>query len=213
MVIASRLRGWLTEYMSNRHLPVMLAACVLLTLAACTSTTPRPTPSPSPRPTVGIAPQVQLGCSQGNAAGSALPSELLITDTVGTGFVGSQVMNLPLAGDVGIATPTSADWKFRKSPLFLAGASATVTISVPDDGRQFLLWVPTADWVGDATAAAQRPWITHQVVAAGCDQQGVDFLGGILTIDPERCFTLSVQSTDAPRLDLDVRADGGRCPA
>jgi hypothetical protein len=138
---------------------------------------------------------------------------LLITDTVGTAFVGSPVTTLPRAGDVGIAAPTSADWRFRKSPLFLAGTAATVTISVPDDGRQYLLWVPTNDWVGGATGAAHRPWISHRVVAAGCDQRGVGFFGGILAIDPERCFTLSVESADAPRLDLDVRADGGRCPA
>ena len=200
--------------MSTGRMSVVLAACVLSALAACTpapvTPTRAPTP-PTPSPTLTIAPQVELTCGQGNAQDAPIPPDLRLTETVGTNFVRHPVSKLPRAQDVGVAAPSSI-WRFNKSPLSLEGA-ATVTISVPDDGRQYLLWVPSTAWGGEATHVAQREWIAHQVVATGCDRGGVFFFGGILAIYPERCFTLSIESAGTPRLDLDVRADGGHCPA
>jgi hypothetical protein len=197
--------------MSKGRIPVVLAACVLIALTACTPAPIKPHPQPTPSPTLTIAPQVELTCGQGNARDSPIPPDLRLTETVGTNFVRHPVSKLPRAQDVGVAAPSSV-WRFNKSPLNL-NAATTVTIRVPDDGRQYLLWVPSTAWGGEATRAVQQQWITHQVVATGCVQGGVFFFGGILAIDPERCFTLSVESADGSRQDLDVRADGGRCSA
>lgn len=197
--------------MSKGRISVVLLACVLTALTACTPTPIKPPPQPTPHPTLTIAPRVLLGCAQGNPADWPIPPEFLITATVGTSFVGHPVSKLPRAQDVGIAAPSSV-WRFNKSPLNL-NAATTVTITVPDDGRQYLLWVPSTAWGGEATHAVQQQWITHQVVATGCDQGGVFFFGGILAIDPERCFTLSVDSADGLRKALEVRGDGGYCPA
>jgi hypothetical protein len=200
--------------MSKGRISVVLFACVLIALTACTPAPIKPTtPQPTPHPTLTIAPRVLLGCAQGNSADWPIPPEFLITDTVGTSFVANPVSKLPRAHDVGVAAPSSV-WRFNKSPLNLnAATTVTITITVPDDGRQYLLWVPSTAWGGEATHAVQQQWITHQVVATGCVQGGVFFFGGILAIDPERCFTLSVESADGSRKTLEVRADGGHCPA
>ena len=179
-------------------------------MTACTSAhAPQaaPTGLTPPAATVAIPPQVALQCTQGNAETSPIPPDFLITDTVGTHFAHHPLSRIPRAVDVGVPAPSVADWRFNKSPLLLAAAATSVTISVPDDARQFLLWVPSAVWGGEDQSA----WITHQVIAAGCDRGGVSFFGGILATDPTRCFPLTIESGNRPPENLSVRADGHPC--
>jgi hypothetical protein len=196
--------------MPRRRLSVVLAIGVLVAMTACTpSPAPHATPADltPPEPTVGIAPQVTLQCAQGNAETSPIAPDLLITDTVGTHFARHPLSRIPRAVDVGVPAPSSADWRFNKSPLLLTDAATSVTISVPDDGRQLLLWVPSAVWGG----AGQLAWISHEVTATGCDRGGVSFFGGILATDPTRCFPLTIESASHPPENLTVRVDGHPC--
>ena len=194
--------------MDGRRLSVALSVLlVVVALAACTPTTTKPTPHPTSTP----AAHVVLECAEGNSDVRSIEPNLRVTDTVGTVFVQNPVGNIPRAEDVGIPSPSSAEWKFNKSPLLLAGAVGKVTISVPDDGRQYLLWVPTAVWVNGSSPARMKPWITHQVTADGCPSTGVTFLGGVLAHDPTRCFSLTIESMTGLRDEFDVRADGLSC--
>ena len=193
--------------MDGRRLVVVLSSCVVVVLTACTSTTAKPTPHPTSTATAHVV----LKCAEGNSDGPSIAPNLRLTDTVGTVFARNPVSDIPRAKDVGIPSPSSAEWKFNKSPLLLADAAGQVTIGVPDDGRQFLLWVPTAVWVNGSSPADKKPWIAHQVTAHGCTSTGVTFLGGVLARDPTRCFTLTMESPSGLRNELNVRADGNSC--
>ena len=177
-------------------------------LTACTPTTANQTPHPKSSATAPVA----LKCAEGNSHDPSIAPNLQIIDTVGIAFIRNPVGDIPRAKDVGIPSPSSADWKFNKSPLLLAVTAGQVTINVPNDGHQYLLWVPTAVWVDGSSPANKEPWISHQVTANGCPSTGVAFLGGILARDPTRCFPLTIESANGLRYDLNVRADGGTCP-
>ena len=122
--------------MDGRRLPVALSVLIfVVALAACTPTTRKPTPHPASTPSAHLV----LECAEGNSDLRSIEPNLRVTDTVGTLFVQNPVGNIPRAEDVGTPSPSSAEWNFIKSPLLLAGAAGKMTISVPDDGRQYLL--------------------------------------------------------------------------
>ena len=194
--------------MDGRRLSVALSVLlVVVALAACTPTTTQPTPHPTSTP----AAHVVLDCAEGISDVGSIEPHLRVTDTVGTVFVQNPMGNIPRAEDVGIPSPSAAEWKFTKSPLRLVGAAGEVTISVPDDGRQYLLWVPAAVWVNGSSPARMKPWITHQVTADACPSTAVTFFGGVLARDPTRCFSLTIESMIGLRDEFDVRADGLSC--
>jgi hypothetical protein len=160
-----------------------------------------------PEPTDTVTTHTALDCSDGNASVGAIASGFLLGDTVGAALR-APLGTLPKAMNVGIPAPSPA-WSFRKAPLFLAADAGRVTLTVPDDGRQFLLWTPSSTWVG-ADADAKRPWVTAQVTASGCDS-GSSFFGGILVLDPERCFPLTIQLEGEPADRLLLSGAGGTC--
>lgn len=189
------------------HSVVLTALLIVVGLVACTPATTTPTPQPKPTP----AAEVVLECAEGNIDAPSIHQDLRVTDTVGTVFARNPVTNVPFAADVGIPSPSSADWKFSKSPLLLAAGEGSVTISVPSDGEQYLLWVPAAVWVDDSSPNRLMPWVTHQVNATGCASTGVTFLGGVLVKDSTHCFALVIESTTGVRDEFEVRADGLPC--
>jgi hypothetical protein len=180
---------------------IALALASLVVCAGCAAT------PVDPEPTNTFTTHTSLACSDGNAGAGPVPREFLLTDTVGAALRDG-FGRLPKATDVGIPAPAPA-WSFRKAPLVLTADAGRVTLTVPDDGKQFLLWVPSNTWVG-ANADGKRPWITAQVTATGCERV-TSFFGGILVLDPERCFPLTIQQDGRPADELLLSGAGGTC--
>jgi len=135
----------------------------------------------------------------------------MLTDAVGSDLLQERGA-LPRAQDVGIPA-ASSDWLFRKAPLYLTEAVGSVTLTVPDDGKQFLLWVPSEAWVGaGAQVDDKRPWVTARLTASGCSDSVVGFFGGLLTLDPQHCFPLTIDQEHMPEQRLMIRGAGGSCP-
>jgi hypothetical protein len=119
---------------------------------------------------------------------------------------------LPKASEVGIWAP-SKEWRFRKAPLFLSAGSQLVTLEVPDDGKQYLVWTSSDAWTGaDESVAARRGWTSPKVVAQGCAEAPTSFYGGLLVQDPTRCFPLAVTRTGQADVVLAISGDGRTCP-
>ncbi len=181
---------------------VVVAIAALNALTAC-----------GPTSSGTAAPSVSLDCEDGVADPRPIPPQLLLTDRVGAAL---QDVNtaLPNAADVGIPVPSNEEWKFRKAPLLLQAGAGTVTLEVPDDGRQYLFWTSADDWTGDgATAEDRRRWTATRATAQGCDGLTASFYGGLLVRDPARCFPLSIAESGRPETLLTIRGDGQACSA
>jgi hypothetical protein len=180
---------------------------ILISVTACTAQVSKPEPSATPT----IASSVQLQCADGFAnSGSIVPS-LLLTEGVGSALRDT-ISTLPKAMDVGIWAPTK-EWSFRKAPLFLSAGSQVVTLEVPDDGRQYLVWTSADAWTGaDESVAARRGWTSSKVVAHGCAEAPTSFYGGLLVQDPTRCFSLTVTRAGQAAVALTISGDGQTRP-
>jgi len=85
------------------------------------------------------------------------------------------------------------DWLFRKSPIVVAAGTESVTVSVPDDGKQFLAWVPVNIWTS-GTPPDLTEWSRTSITMQPCSNQAAAFLGGVLALTPDQCFTMHFQT-------------------
>ena len=178
----------------------------LTSVTACTAPVIKPEPSATPT----IASSVRLQCADGVTDSGAIMPALLLTEGVGSELRSTRP-TLPKAIDVGIWAP-SKEWSIRKAPLFLSAGSQVVTLEVPDDGKQYLVWTSADAWTGaDESVAARRVWTSSKVVAQGCAEATTSFFGGLLVLDPTRCFPLTVTRAGQTAVTLAINGDGHTC--
>lgn len=203
----------------SRTLVIASAALVLVGLSGCTALTPTvpfvSSVSPSASPVSSAASKLghgpaSLSCSQASdgtfpeldsALGGRVKLDLLSSAALST---------VPLARDVQLIVPEGQDWLFRKSPIVIAAGTETVTVSVPDDGQQFLAWVPYSVWTNGSPPDLTE-WSQTSITFQPCTDQAAAFLGGVLALEKDRCFTLSFQTENGPSDDRHVRLDGQAC--
>lgn len=138
---------------TSRLLAVAAATFVIVSLSGCryvnpldpvvgSASPPVATPT-SASPALGDG-STSLSCSQRsdgtfsdveNAFGGRVQLDLL--------NAGAR-SSVPRARDVGLIVPSDRDWLFRKSPIVVAAGTESVTVSVPDDGKNFSHGSPTA---------------------------------------------------------------------
>lgn len=189
------------------RVPILVIG-ILASVTACTA----PVSVPEPKATPTIASSVRLQCADGVTDPSPILPWLLLTDGVGSALRVT-MSPLPKAVDGGIWAP-SKQWSARKAPLFLAAGSGVVTLEVPDDGQQYLLWTSADAWTGvDASVEARRVWTSSKVIAEGCKGMTTSFYGGLLVLDPAHCFPLTITRTGHPAVTLAISGDGQTCPA
>lgn len=154
---------------------------------------------------------VELACDDGVAGTHSLRDEIALTDNVGADLRRTVISGLPRAVDVGRPAP-NAGWFARKAPLFVAPRAQGVTLSVPDDGRQYLAWTSAEAWTGDPDATQlDSAWATPRVTVADCADSPVSFFGGLLVEDPEHCFTLTIEERGQRAQHIEIRGDGADC--
>jgi len=211
-----RMRATTATY---RLLVVAAAMLVIASLSGCTSTNPADptvgsTSPPATKPasdglTLGDGPTT-LSCSQrsggsfsdvDSALGGRIDLDLLSGDPWST---------VPLARDVNLTVPADQDWLFRKSPITVAAGTESVTVSVPDDGKQFLAWVPYSIWTS-GTPPDLSHWSQTSITIQPCADQAAGFLGGVLALTASQCFTMHFQTATGLRDDRQVRLDGQAC--
>ena len=117
---------------------------------------------------------------------------------------------VPLARDVGLIVPGDRDWLFRKAPIAVAAGTDSVTVSVPDDGKQFLAWVPYRIWAS-GTSPNLTPWAQTSITIHPCSYRSVVFLGGVLALASDRCFTMRFRTESGLEDDRSIRLDGQAC--
>lgn len=117
---------------------------------------------------------------------------------------------VPLARDVGLIVPADRAWLFRKSPIMVAAGTESVTVSVPEDGRQFLAWVPSGVWAS-STPPDLTKWSQTSITIQPCADHAATFLGGILALTPDQCFTLHFQTASGLQDDRQIRLNGQTC--
>jgi hypothetical protein len=186
--------------------PILMIG-VLTSITACTTPVGRPAPSATPTMTSSV----RLQCTDGVADSGPILPGLLLTEGVGSALRAT-MSSLPKAVNVGIWAPSN-EWSFRKAPLFLAAGSGTVTLEVPDDGKQYLVWTSADVWTGDhASAEARRVWTTPKVIAEACKGTTISFYGGLLILEPAHCFPLTIVRTGHPAETQVIRGNGKTCP-
>lgn len=182
-------------------------------LSGCTSHPPdeeqEPTPLQSADAWNPAGDSIQLGCQDGLTDPDSFSDEITLTDTVGSDLRDPRP-NLPHANDVGIPAP-SKQWQFRKAPLFVAAGSAPVTLSVPDDGQQYLVWTSEDAWTNSENDQIASTWAATELTVTACEEMTTSFFGGLLIDDPTRCFPLQLQEEGHPVETLWIRGDGSTC--
>lgn len=212
-------RGMRAKTATYRFVVVAAAMVVIANLSGCTSANPADpmvgSTSPSattPAPggvTLGDGPTT-LSCSQrsdgtfsgvDSALGGRIDLDLLNVVPLST---------VPLARDVNLTVPADQDWLFRKSPITVAAGTESVTVSVPDDGKQFLAWVPYSIWAS-GTPPDLTHWSQTSITIQPCADQAAGFLGGVLALTASQCFAMHFQTASGLRDDRQVRLDGQTC--
>lgn len=180
-----------------RTLVIASAALVLVGMGGCTAAT------------LGHGP-ASLSCSQASD-GTFSEVDSALGGRVNLDLLSSVALStVPLARDVQLIVPDDQDWLFRKSPIVIAAGTETVTISVPDDGQQFLAWVPYSIWT-NGNPPDLTEWSQTSITLQPCSDHSAAFLGGVLALKPDHCFTLSFQTEHGPSDDRHVRLDGQAC--
>lgn len=203
---------------AGRLLKVAVAALVIANVSGCTQGRPvdpiteSSSSSAAPTgaiPTLGDGP-TSLHCSQGmdetlsdvaSALGGRVQLDLLNSDAGPT---------VPLARDVGLIVPNDRDWLFRKSPIAIAAGTESVIVSVPDDGNQFLAWVPYSVWT-NGTSPNLTQWSQTSITIQPCSDHAAGFLGGVLALTPDRCFPVHFRTESGLHDDRHIRLDGQAC--
>ena len=195
----------------RRRLRGILALVLVATLAAGCTTTDDQQLQPVDRTGdwVPATDPVQLTCADGLTGPDLWVDEIKLTDNLGSGLL-EQLNRLPRAVAVGIPAPT-ADWYFRKAPLFVAPGTSTVTLSVPEDGRQYLFWTSAEAWTDGSVDNVDSAWATSQIAVTGCATLTTSYFGGLLVEDPTRCFTLDIREEGQPPEEVTIRGDGSAC--
>ncbi len=202
-----------------RLLAVAAAALFIVSLSGCTranpvdpiveSASPSMSTPTSASPAIGDG-STSLSCLQGsdgtfagvdNALDGHVQLDLLNTDARST---------VPLARDVGLIVPSDRDWLFRKSPITVTAGTESVTVSVPDDGKQFLAMVPPSVWT-NGTPPNLTQWSQTSITIQPCSDRAVSFLGGVLALASDQCFALHFQTESGLRDERQVRLDGQAC--
>ncbi|WP_454131439.1 hypothetical protein [Microbacterium lacticum] len=185
---------------------------LLLLVGATSGCTPsdneRSEPTQSSSAWSPSATAVQLGCEDGLTGPDLLTDETKLTDTVGSALL-EQLSRLPQANDVGIPAP-SEDWYFRKAPLFVAPGTPAVTLSLPEDGSQYLMWTSDDAWTGSAGEGISSAWAATELSITACPDLTTSYFGGLLVKDPSQCFPLEVRQEDQIEV-LSIRGDGAAC--
>lgn len=190
---------------------IRVVALVLLAAvtAGCTSLgaeVPGPLQSSNAWESAGAP--VRMGCEDGLTGPDMLTDETKLTDTVGS-YLLEQVSRLPRARDVGIPAP-SEEWYFRKAPLFVAAASPTVTLNVPEDGSQYLMWTSDDAWTGADGVGIIGAWAATELAITACQDMTTSYFGGLLVKDPTRCFSLEIRQEEQVEAFY-IRGDGADC--
>ena len=202
-----------------RVLTVAAAAFVVASLSGCTfakpvdpivesASPPVATPT-SASPVLGVG-STSLLCSQ--RADGEYPD---VYKTLG-GRVQLDLLDVgiwpsvPLARDVGLTVPSDRGWLFRKSPIVVAAGNESVTVSVSEDGKQFLAWVPVNIWTS-GTPPDLTEWSRTSITMQPCSDQATAFLGGVLALTSDQCFTMHFQTDSGVSDDQQVRLDGQAC--
>lgn len=191
------------------------ATTTVLAVVMLTGCTAEPPPAPTPSASsavLGIGPST-LTC----AAGLKSPEMTDPTFAGGPlgGLVNSSILTqpmatLPLAHDVNLIVPDGADWLFHKSPIWLSAGAEAITVSIPDDGQQFLLWPPAAIWTDDSPPDAAE-WAQTSVTIDPCPDHAVSFLGGILGLSPSHCFAMEFRSASGLVEERRLNLEGSPC--
>ena len=150
----------------------------------------------------------QLHCEDGLVGPTPLTDQMKLTDTVGAALRGER-SELPRAHDVGIPAP-SEDWYFRKAPLFVSPGTPTVTLRVPGDGSQYLLWTSDDAWTDSDSDGISGAWAATELSVTACHDLTTSYFGGLLVHDPAHCFPLEVRQDDHTEVRT-IRGDGGAC--
>ena len=188
----------------------VLALLLVAIVSGCTSAPDeRPTPSQPASDWTPATAAIELGCVDGLTGPDLLTDANKLTSTVASALL-EPLSQLPHAGDVGIPAP-SVDWRFRKAPLFVAAGSHPVTLKVPDDGRQYLMWTSQEAWTDPEGDRVSSTWAATEVTVNACDELTTSFFGGLLVEDATRCFSLEIRE-EARHEALSIRADGSNCP-
>jgi hypothetical protein len=205
---------------TGRLIVVATAALVIASLSGCTQENPvgpitgSVSSSADPIP-FGAGPKIgggttSLACAQG------MKGTLSDVASALDGRVQLDLLNpvpwstVPLARDVGLTVPGDRAWLFRKSPIVIAAGTESVTLSVPDDGKQFLAWVPYGIWTS-GTSPNLTQWSQTSITIQPCSDHAAGFLGGVLALTPDRCFTMHFQAEGGLIDDRQVRLDGQAC--
>ena len=196
------------------------AFAFLALLSACTAI-----PAPGPKPTTFIRsptalPETILGdgptvleCNDGFGDNvnfpSPSPGALLGGLATSVIFVTTR-SSVPLARDVSLVVPGNVDWRFAKPPLSLAAGHEAITVSVPHDGNQFLVWTTDNGWTG-GSAVVVADWAQTSLTISPCSTHAVTFLGGILARTADHCFRITFQTASGLVDQRELRLDGKAC--
>lgn len=210
-----------------KNIPVHLLATTIaivltvVSLTGCSPASPTNDSTPENPPIssrLGFGPKA-LTCAEGskgtetdlaNLADGPLAGEQSM-GRVNSSILYQSVSSVPKAEDVNLELPAGyADWKFRKSPLIVAAGAGPITISVPDDGRQFLVWVPTSDWTSGVPQRVAN-WAQTSITVEPCAEHPVSFLGGVVAETSDACFAISFEEAELSEETRTVSLQENQC--
>jgi hypothetical protein len=202
----------------RRRLPAVLL--LALSLSGCSgsspaapsgpgsSTTTSSTPSPSTGP--GTDRSIAFTCSDAGSGslGDGIGPALVVDSLTFEGLRGT-VKEVPRAVDVGLKVPAElAGWHFRKAPIYLPAAAATVTLQMNPAIAAAFAWVPAPVWTsgsGDLTR-----WATRSVSFASCPDRTATYFGGIVAESSRACLRFTV-GTAPDQKNVAIGLDGRGC--
>ncbi len=210
-----------SQVSASRTLSCVLAVSAVLALLSACVGPPAPSPIPTaplPSPTsvsesiLGDGP-TELDCNDGFAGtgdSSSSSADVLLGGLARSVVFGDTRPNVPLARDVNLIVPLDVDWRFAKSPLSLAAGPEAITVTVPQDGQQFLVWTTQVGWTGDSPVVV-ADWAQTSLTISPCSNHGVTFLGGILARSADHCFAITFRTASDKVDQRELRLDGKDC--